>query len=765
MKKIILFIFLLMPALAFAHIISISGKVLDKQSQETLPGAVITIPELKLSVVSDQEGRFTFNDIPGKGKFLVEVRYIGYQTLVRTVDLYSTEEITFELSPSLIEAKEVVVTGTANSTDNRRNSTSVSAVTKDGLLNRPGTNLIDALAKVPGVSQITTGGGISKPVIRGLSSNRILTLVDGARQEGQQWGDEHGIEVDQFGADRVEILRGAASLIYGSDALGGVINILDPLPVPQGVVQGELLSSYNFNNGLSGSSAMIQGNNRGFIWRARGSYKNAFSYNAPGGRIANTGFDENNYSAQLGLNKKWGYSHLSLSSFNSKVGLPDFERNEDGYFEDADGRVLTDSDLRDRSLFLPFQDIRHYKIALNSHILTGNGRLRTTFAFQDNQRREMEEDRSEPALFFDLKTYSGDLKYFFNEKRGWEPAIGLSGSFQKNRNKAEELLIPDYQMNELGFFAFAKKNWSHSTFNIGLRFDHRNIRGDDMADGTELKFENFRNSYSNVSGAIGYTKEFSETLNFKSNLGSAFRSPNIAELASNGVHEGTFRYEVGNSQLKPEKSLYADFAFELHNNVVSASLGAFNNYINDYIFSRHLNAEFVDVEGEEFPLYRFVQANANLSGIEANVAIHPLEILHIENTFSFTRGVNRETKKPLPFIPAAVVRNEIKVEPQIKNLRSSYFSVGFDNVFRQNRVDDFERSTGAYTLLNLSMGSTLHLNAQEIRLSLAVNNLFDKAYYDHLSRFKPGRLDPTDNSVGYFNPGRSVSVGVYVPFR
>ncbi|MGB4398271.1 MAG: TonB-dependent receptor [Daejeonella sp.] len=766
MKSIFLYTILLFTSFTlFAETISLDGKVIDAQTKQTLPGALITIPDLKISVVSDGSGQFNFTNIPEKGRFLVEVRYIGYRTLIQTVDLSAGSGIEFALYPSTIEAKEVVITGTAFSTDNRRNSTAVSAVTKDQLVNRPSGNLVDAIARVPGVSQVTTGGGISKPVIRGLSYNRVVTLVDGAKQEGQQWGDEHGLEVDQYSAERIEVLRGAASLLYGSDALGGVINILEPLPSPEGQVQGEILSGYQSNNGLSGSSAMIQGNANGFVWRTRGSYKNAFSYDAPGGRIANTGYNETSLSGQFGLNKKWGYAHLNLSSFRNNIGLPDFSRNADGMFEDADGNTLTDKDLQSRELFLPFQDIRHYKVAFNSHVLFNTGRLRTTIAYQDNQRRELEDNRTNPALFFDLKTYSSDFKYFFNEKNGWEPVIGLSGSIQNNKNKAEELLIPDYNSSEFGVFAYGKKSWDATTFNLGARFDYRNIQGSAMEEDGAPKFNNFSNSFSNLSGALGFTHEFDEHYNFKANLGSAFRSPNIAELSSYGVHEGTFRYEIGNNNLNPEKSYYGDLAFEFNNNTVSASLGAFNNFIDNFIFISQSNNETTVVGNETFPVYRFIQDNANLSGIEATLTLHPANLIHFENSFSYTRGINRATDSPLPFIPAAILRNELRLEPDFKGVKSSYFSIGLDNVFRQTRVDKFEAPTSGYSLVNLGIGTTFLLGNQPLRLNLSANNVFDKAYYDHLSRFKPGRLDESAPTVGYYNQGRNISVGLYLPFK
>lgn len=766
MKSTILsFIFLLLFSGAYADFTSIEGRVIDGETKETLPGALLTIPDLKLSVVTNELGQFKFNDIPEKGKFLIEVRYIGYKSLIETIDFSNSINLEFALFPSMIEAKEVVVTGTAFSTDKRRNSTAVSSITKDQLINHPSGNLIDAIAKTPGVSQVTTGGGISKPVIRGLSYNRVVTLVDGSKQEGQQWGDEHGMEVDQYSAERVEVLRGAASLLYGSDALGGVINVLEPLPSPVGQIRGEVLSSYQTNNGLSGNTAMLQGNSNGFIWRGRGSLKSAYSYNAPGGRIANTGFNERNLSGQLGFNKKWGYAHLNLSSFRNNIGLPDFNRNAAGDFEDSNGSVLTDQQLKTRTLFLPFQDVRHYKAAVNSHILLGKGRLRSILAYQDNQRREMENDRTGPTLFFDLKTYSSDFKYYFNENKGWEPVIGLSGSVQKNENKAEELLIPDYRSGELGLFVYAKKSWESSTFNMGLRFDYRKVTADQMLEDGNTKFNNFSNSFSNLSGALGYTKEFNDQFNFKANLGSAFRAPNIAELSSEGVHEGTFRYERGNHALKPENSFYGDFAFEFNTNEVNASLGAFNNYINNFIYNRQINAETIVVDGETLPLYRFIQDNANLSGIEASLTLHPAELIHIENSFSYTRGVNRAKNRALPFIPAAVLRNEIRLEPETgKGMKNSYFSMALDNVFKQNRIDEFETPTKGYSLLNLGIGTTFMMNKQPLKLNISMNNVFNKAYYDHLSRFKPGRLDEADLNAGYYNQGRNFAIGLYLPF-
>ena len=763
-KIILSTLFVLFSFTLFAETIIITGQVMDKQSKEPLPGATVSIPDLRLIVITNDNGEFTFRNIPGKGKFIIEVKYLGYGTVTQMVDLSSGTSLDFFLQTSTIEAREVVITGSAFSSDNLKNSTAVAAIGKDDLINRPSGNLIDAISRIPGVSQITTGGGISKPVIRGLSSNRVVTMVDGVKQEGQQWGDEHGLEVDQFSAERVEILRGASSLLYGSDAFGGVINILDPLPPADGRILGEILSNYSTNNGLSGNSAMLRGNVNSFIWQGRGSYKNAFSYNAPGGRIANTGYNETSFNGMLGLNKKWGYAHLNLSSFQNNIGLPDFERNSSGQFEDANGNPFNNSDLKRRDLFLPLQNIRHYKIALNSNVMLGSNRLRSTLAYQNNQRREFEESSSDPNLQFNLQTSSYDMKYTIAENSGWEPVLGVSGSFQDNKNKASELLIPDYNSSEFGFFAYAKKSWLNTTFNLGARYDYKAISGIQMKQDGSAKFTDFKNSFSNLSGAFGFTHEFNDLLSYKANAGRAFRSPNIAELSSDGIHEGTFRYETGNNDLKPEKSYYADLAFELNSDKVHASFGLYNNYIDNYIYTSQLNNEAIVIDNETLPVYRYVQNNANLYGTEIELDFHPSDLIHLENSFSYTRAENRETGIALPFIPAASFLNELRLEPFIKGTKNSYFSVSLQNVFSQNRIDNFETSSESYTLVNTAVGTTFTLKKQPLRVNISVNNLFDKAYYDHLSRFKPGRLDQTNPSLGYYNQGRNISVGLYLPF-
>lgn len=741
----------------------ITGKVTDASNNQALPGASIYIPDLKVTAVTNTAGEFTLNNLPAKGSYLVEVHFIGYKTATQIVNFAEPSNLTFALQPTAIETREIVITGSIISSTSKRNSASSAVLDKEQLL-APSTNLIDALTKIPGVSQITTGPSISKPVIRGLGYNRIVTLDDGIKQQGQQWGDEHGIEIDQFKSDRVEVLRGAASLMYGSDALGGVINLLEPSTAPDGQVKGELISNYSTNNGLTANSLMLTGNENGFVWRARGTYKNAYSFKTPTGYFPNSGYNETDFSGMVGLNKSWGYAHLNVSNFHNNIGFYDPFLDANGNFVKENGDPFLNSEFKSRSLDYPRQDIRHFKIALNNNFILGNGNLKADFGYQQNQRRELEDGPS-PSLFFDLKTYNADLKYYIHETNGWQPVFGLSADAGHSQNKAnDEFLIPNYDTYGLGVFAYAKKNWEDNTFSIGARYDYRKNNGKQLFVDGEERFAPFQNKFSNVSGALGFTHQFNDELNFKANAGSAFRAPNPAELASNGVHEGTFRYEVGNPNLSPERSYQVDAALEYEGKIISASASVYNNYIRNFIYAS-TNGETTISEGSQYPVYRYGQVNANLYGAEASLTIHPVPFIHFENTFGYVHAHNSTLDRPLAFIPAGTLRNELRFEPKFKGTNDAYLSVGINSAFKQNRVDEtFETPTSGYTLLNAGIGATFKLGKQPVKLSVSANNLLDQKYYDALSRYKPGRLSSENPNLGVYNTGRNITFGLYVPF-
>lgn len=737
-----------------------TGKVMDRASGEGLPGASVSIPDLARQTVTNERGLFFFENLP-EGRFTVQVSFLGYKTHAERVLFSGFTEKSFSLEVSLLEMREIVVTASASASKEEVNSISVESVSRKELLNTPASNLIDALSGVAGVSQISSGPAVSKPVIRGLSYHRVLTVNNGIKQEGQQWGDEHGLEYDLFAADRVEILRGPASLLYGSDAMGGVINILDPIPVPDGEIQGSLTSRYAANNGLTETSLQLEGNRRGFVWRGRGTYRNAFSYKTPAGYVPNTSFNEANFTAMAGLNKKWGYSHLHVSSYSGKLGFPEHGHADHGHDDfPAQEDPHHGHQPRSRQIGLPLQQVDHLKVSLNNNFILGRSQLRATFGVQQNKRREMEHSPSEPDIAMDLQTWSGDLKFFMAEKGGFEPVLGLSGSWQENRSGGTELLVPAFDASQAGAFFYLKKALDAVYLNAGIRFDYRRVRGKAMASPEgETRFEAFERDFSNFSGSAGLAWDLGSGFLFKANAGSAFRAPTSSELASNGEHHGVERYEIGSTSLKSEQSLQLDAAIAYTSRNFGIELNAYRNTIYHYIYLRGLVGDSILHEGELLPVYRYTQADARLSGMEAVVDLHPISWLHIGSSFSVVRGKNKETDGNLPFIPAASWRNELKFEPELglSRLNETYFTLELASTFKQDRVDAaFERPAAGYHLVNAGVGTTLSLGRLPLSVFVSARNLFNVKYTSHMSRYR---------YLGISEPGRNLQFGLHLPFN
>lgn len=768
---------------------SLTGKVTDIVTGEPLSGASVYLPDLRTGATTNALGIFNFRNIPG-GKHLVEVSFTGYAPLVESVDLNSTSQKDFALTRSYVENEAVTVTGVSAATSIRRTPVPVNIVKKEQLFSSASTNLIDALSRTPGVAQVSTGPAISKPVIRGLGYNRVVIVNDGIRQEGQQWGDEHGIEIDEYNVSKAEILKGPASLMYGSDALAGVVNIISIVPVAEGTIKGNLFSNYQSNNRLRGFHADLGGNQNGFIWGAYGSYKAAADYkNKYDGYVFNSKFNERSYGGYLGLNREWGYTHLYASMFDQHIGLVEGERDAaTGRFikpVDIDGSVeeefATHDDFTSTNPLIPRQRIRHFKVATDNSFKLGEDRLTFTLGFQRNQREEFGNvlDPKEQELYFDLKTINYNLQYHFAEKKHWKTSIGVNGMQQNNQNKGAEALIPEYDLFDAGAFIYTQKEINKLTISGGLRYDHRSLNSKELGEDNDVKFEKFDRKFDNVSGSVGLSYRATKALTLKLNMARGFRAPSIPELASNGAHEGTNRYEYGDRNLKSETSFQIDGGVEFATPHVSLAANLFYNSVQNFIYSRKLQSttggdSIIVADGQNLFAFQYNQHNATLYGAEMNIDIHPhpLDWLHFENTFSWVRGTLSESQdgsKNLPFIPAVRLINEVKVDlfPASKRFSQLYLKAELDNTFAQNEPFtgyNTETKTSGYSLLNAGFGGNV-MNNKKILFSLffSANNIGDIAWQNHLSRLKYAPENEVTGRMGVFGMGRNFSVKVNIP--
>ena len=513
-----------------------------------------------------------------------------------------------------LNLNELVVTGVTGDTKLKNSTAPISIISNKDLRQTTSTNIIDAIAHQPGMAQITTGGGISKPIIRGLGYNRIIVMNEGVRQEGQQWGDEHGIEVDPQIVSSVEILKGPASLMYGSDAMAGVVILHSAPTLPEGEMRANVSTEYQTNNGLFDYSLNFAGNQKGFVWDARFSDKMAHAYkNKVDGYVPGSQFKERAGRLMLGLNKRWGHAHLTWTAFHQTPSIIEGERDE------TTGELVCNSDnVKTYSKALPFQEVKHYKAVLDNSFNLPKGWLKAIIGYQQNRRQEFEESEDEYELFFKLHTLTYDVRYLSQEFSGWKVAGGVNGMWQQSQNLGEESLIPEYKLFDIGGYATLSKSLGKWTLNGGLRFDNRHL--------------NFHSrDFSGLSGSIGAVCNISDHFNLRLNMARGFRAPNMSELGSDGVHEGTLRYELGNPDLKPEYSWQADLGLDFTSQYISAQVALFANRIENYIFAKRIDL----VMEEGLRTYEYTQGDARLLGFEAGIDFHPIHCIHFENTFSF----------------------------------------------------------------------------------------------------------------------------------
>lgn len=744
----------------------------------------------------------------------MQVRYIGYATINQKVDFTKNSVMNFQMHVSTIEAGEVVITGVARATELKKSPIPIVAITKQALDERAGAgNVIDQIANLPGVSAVTTGPNVSKPFIHGLGYNRVITSVDGIRQEGQQWGDEHGVEVDQNAVDRIEVIKGPASLTYGSDAIGGVVNLISPAPVAEGKILGSVQGIYGTNNGLYNGSFRLQGNQNGLVWGTVISAKGAKDYqNQHDGRVYNTAYQERDARVMVGINKSWGYSYLNASVFDDQQEIPDGSRDsltrqftKQVTEADAFRPIVSSSELNSYSISPLHQHVQLYRIYSNSNFVFGdNGSLSVNLGYQYSHRREFTHPTATdiPGLNLNLNTYTYDLRYNFNLAKDYETSVGLNGMYQTNSlGPGTNFPIPAYHQFDIGPFFLIKKSYGKLDVSAGGRFDSRSFTGQAAyVDTTNAafpllytgsnptttpnvvsQFNALSKTFTGFSGSFGATYNFSNEFLIKGNIARGFRAPSIAELSSNGADPGSQIYHTGNKNFVPEFSLQEDIGAFLTLPNVSASAEVFNNSISNYIFQQQLlNADGSPVLTQGYNTFEYVQTKAQIYGGELSLDIHPVKWLHFENSMSLTYGQNKGTGgkvpdslKYLPFIPPLHTHSELrgKFDKGFGSLKNVYAFVGFDHFNPQDRFFSAygtETYTAGYNLISAGVGGNI-VNAagkKVLELFIEGTNLANVNYQSNMSRLKYfDNAEPGPGvQPGIFNMGRNISFKVVVPF-
>jgi iron complex outermembrane receptor protein len=800
---------------------TLTGTITDKADGKPVIGATVGVPDLRTGSITDVNGHYILKNLP-KGIYLVQVSYIGYATFNQRVDFTKVSVLDVQLHTSSIETGEVVITGVSKATEIKRDPVPMVAVSKTYIDQHSASgNVIDEIANLPGISAVTTGPNISKPFIHGLGYNRVVTAEDGIRQEGQQWGDEHGIEVDQNSIDRIEVIKGPASLSYGSDAIGGVVNLITPPPVPDGKILGSVQGIYGTNQGLMNGSFRLQGNQNGLVWGTIISGKEAKDYQDPhDGRVYGTGYHEGDARAMIGLNKSWGYSYLNASVFDDFQEIPDGSRDSvtrkfTQQITDADTYrpIVPESVLNSYAITPLHQHVQLYRIYDNSNFTLGNGNLIVNLGYQFSHRREYTHptEIDIPGLNLHLATYTYDVKYNFNLGNDYETTVGVNGQYQNNTiDGATDFPIPAYHQFDIGPFVILKKTFGKLDLSAGARYDSRSITEQAAyVDTTNVfypslytgpnptsvpnvykQFNALSKTFSGATGSFGATYNFSDEFLLKGNIARGFRAPSIAELSANGADPGSQIYHVGNSDFKPEFNVQEDIGAFLTLPNVTASVELFDNNIQNYIFQEQIldaqgNPERVNPDGSPNPngiysKFTYVQSTARIDGGEFYLDIHPLSWLHFANSLTLTYGTNLgngghqpDSLKYLPFIPPLHTHSELRgtFAKGFGSFKNVYAFAGFDHYDAQNRffaAYGTETYTAGYNLLSAGIGANL-VNAagkKVVELFIEGTNLANVAYQSNMSRLKyfDNPVVPPGIQPGIFNMGRNISFKVVVPF-
>jgi iron complex outermembrane recepter protein len=814
MKNILFFLAFLLCVCMRAQ--SLRGIVKSKATGESLPGAVIFFPDLKMGVSSLADGSYQVKNLP-KIKILVQVKLIGFKTLIKKIDLETENVMDFELEESVIEEDEIIVTGTSRATEIKKNPVPMVSIDQKYLSQNSSNNIIEAIARVPGISVLSTGPNISKPYIRGLGYNRVLTLFDGVRQDGQQWGDEHGIEVDQFLIDRIEVIKGPASLIYGSDALAGVVNLLPANPSPAGNINGRLLTSYQTNNGQMAGSFDLEGNTNRITWGFRFSKKMASDYqNRYDGRVYGTKYNETDINAHIGINRNWGYSYLNFSYYDNLQEVPDGYRDSASRKfvkqiseEDTLRPIVSNNELANYNIATLHQHVRHFRAHSTSSFHIGKSRLALRLGNQQSIREEFSHPKypKQAGLSLELSTSTYDVKYYLPEIKGSETVFGVNGMLQQNNNiTATEFVIPDYKSFDVGPFAHVKKSLGKLELSAGIRYDLRNFRNFELyttadtvtgfdrqttfkaGDTTQVKqFDNYTHTFSGFSGSFGGTYSFSEKLAVKANIGRGYRAPNISEISAKGIHPGTGFLQLGDANFKPEFNLQEDLGIFFETEHVSGSVEVFNNLVSNYIYnekllSRYGNDSLFEQNGNFYPVFKFRQTKAQLYGGEFSLDIHPhpLDWLHIENSASFILATNlggngsqiTDSTKYLPFIPPFHTSTVLRASFRKKRgcFANIFVKAGLQFYATQNRIYSAygtETKTPGYVLLDGGLGADIvnRKGKTLFTLSITGNNLADVAYQNNMSRLKYFDNYPLNGTgrSGIYSMGRNISFRLVIP--
>lgn len=762
----------------------ISGSVLDSKTQLPIDGVVVEMNGTY--AVTDIEGNFNLKEIP-QGNHTLKASSLGYNDYFEVMTIVNSNVvITILMEESTTSLKEVVVKGETPEQKAREIASVVHEISEEYLKTNRENSLMQTLKKLPGISAMSIGSGQSKPSIRGLGFNRVAVVQNGIKHEAQQWGSDHGLEIDQYDVGNIQIIKGPVSLLYGSDAIGGVLNIKpDEVPADDSS-SGEVNLLAETNNDLLGVSTGVQARKGKWYYRGRLTFRDYADYKVPTNKIVYENYVFNLYDNNL-RNTAGTEANASISAgylgedFRTETYVSNVNA-KNGFFANAHGlevRTSTiDYDAHARDVDLPYHKVNHFKVTNNTEFFRGNHILRVNLGFQNNVR----EEHSEPVAHGFMPAPNGTLDRRFvkntvtlevskemNKWKNHQLTIGINSEYQHNKIGGWGFLIPGYIRLTTGAFAYDKYEIQPDLFlHAGLRYDFGLIKTQAYYDWYPSEVSNKDGTisreymqraqaasldFNNFSAAVGLSF-LKERTTYKLNLGKSFRIPLANELASNGVNYHMYRYEKGNHTLDAEASYQLDTEMAYESRLFSFSVTPFVNYFAHYIY---LNPTSEYYETQQ--IWEYSSSEVFRAGGEVSMGIEPLEQLRLDTSVEYvhSRQLNGPKKGfSLPFSPPLSTLVSATYSPkEFWFFGQPQVMADFRWMAQQDEIVPPENITNGYRVLNLAFQSDINLIRQDkpMKLRLKLNNVFNTKYFDHTSFYR---------MIDVPEPGRNLSLSITI---
>lgn len=780
----------------FGQQFKLQGTVTN-EIKEPLADIAISIKERDQLVFTNGNGVFTFDSLL-EGKYTLWIDVFGDKPILFQLGLSKDTllPIPFIIKNKIINLGQVVVTAkqTIGTPIESLPSLEIDA---DVIRKEVGGSLIQTLEKNPGIKSIGIGSSNAKPLIRGLGFNQVAVVENGIKHEGQEWGADHGLEIDQYSVNRLEIIKGPASFLYGSDALGGTINIKTNTAPSKHSLAGSIDLVGKSNNLQAGGSINLYGRNDQWFFDIRSTYMNYADYRVPADTVyiysyavnLHKSFVRNTAGSEFNNRINFGYIGNKIRSIFSISN--NFNRN--GFFANAHGIAPINVnqeiyDASNRDILLPYQQVNHLKFSNQTNIYLKQHFITIEAGYQNNFRTEYSKYVAHgymPPVFPDWMNIQTDLEREYNKNtitlnasdkvsiRNHNVSFGINTEYQQNKIGGWGFLIPAYKNYNLGGFILDKyrlnDNW---TLFGALRYDLGYAHISSYYDWFESEIEtNGITQKEKLQKAQGFTKFFNNvswsagmvfikngwTIN--ANIGKSFRMPIAKELSANGVNYHYFRYENGNINLSPEQSYQLDFGMTWENKKWNFNATPFVNYFSNYIFLNS-TSDYDTYYGAGNQIFEYTQTKVFRSGFELTVSYRPIQMIMIESGIEYLYGIQLSGAKryyPLPFSPPASGSFSLSYEPKLweKHLTKTYFKTDIKIALAQNKILPPEKETPGYHVWGLSMGTSVKLEKSKIDFRFSIYNLFNQTYLNHTSFYRLIELP---------EQGRNIVLSVKIPF-